>query len=101
MLGGGVADVAQQISNTSKAGGCKFKMRPGTRRPPREDSRVFRRDEFLGSKCCEVCESNPDCLYAHTDGHDCFLASYLDVGAVGGLVTTEFASSKYVMALEG
>jgi hypothetical protein len=59
-----------------------------------ETSNVFRRVEFLGSKCCEACDSDPSCLYALSSQEHCFMASFLAPDSVG-LLTTEFLLTKY------
>ena len=57
-----------------------------------EFSSVFQRKEFLGRQCCETCQSDPECLYAMTDGRDCWVASHLVPDAVG-ILSTEHARS--------
>lgn len=50
--------------------------------------------EFQGNKCCELCEAELDCLYAQSDGRDCYLVSVLDSDDVQ-LSTAEFDQSMY------
>ena len=39
---------------------------------------TFKRFEFLGSECCDICISDPECLYAYSSGRDCFVAGEID-----------------------
>jgi len=54
----------------------------------KEMSPLFERKEFVGDKCCEVCQEDETCLYALTTGRDCYIASYVNAGMVG-IINTE------------
>ncbi|CAB9521812.1 Nitrilase family, member 2 [Seminavis robusta] len=45
-------------------------------------SSVFRKKEFVGDRCCEVCELDETCIYVLSTGRDCFLASHLQQDAI-------------------
>lgn len=52
-----------------------------------ENADFFQRKEFLGSKCCETCEADQNCLYAISTGRDCYIASHVEAESVGILNT--------------
>jgi hypothetical protein len=55
----------------------------------------FTRIEFLSAQCCEICDQDPECLYALSNGRDCFVASYVDpnyVGLLANEITSTFKS---------
>ena len=47
------------------------------------DTQPFRRVEFVGNRCCEICANDPTCIYGHSNGRDCFIASELEPHHVG------------------
>ena len=53
------------------------------------DLTLFKRKEFVRLECCEICDADDDCLYAISDGKDCYMAPFLKTDSVG-LVNTEF-----------
>mmetsp|Transcript_30352 Transcript_30352/g.36045 ORF Transcript_30352/g.36045 Transcript_30352/m.36045 type:complete len:453 (-) Transcript_30352:2434-3792(-) len=57
-----------------------------------DDLSSFRRVEFLGSKCCETCQADVDCIYAFSSQEDCWMTSYLHPDSVS-LLDTEFKQS--------
>lgn len=59
----------------------------------RENSASFKRKEFLGNKCCEVCQDDETCLYALSNGRDCYIASYMEATNVGILNTDDLRRS--------
>lgn len=50
-----------------------------------------RKMEFVSSKCCQICDSDKDCIYAQSDGMHCYMASRLNSSSVGhtGLVASQ------------
>ncbi|CAB9514122.1 Receptor-type guanylate cyclase gcy [Seminavis robusta] len=58
----------------------------------RENAMQFQRKEFLGNKCCEICQEDPTCLYALSTGRDCFIAAHL-VPDMVGLLNDEILQS--------
>ena len=44
-------------------------------------SSVFKKIEFVGSRCCDLCLQDKNCLFAHDTGRDCFLSSGLEANA--------------------
>ena len=53
----------------------------------KENSALFRRIEFVGNRCCELCQEDENCLYGLSTGRDCYLASYIKPDMVGLLNT--------------
>jgi len=53
----------------------------------------FRRIEFQGSKCCEICWDDINCTYAQSIGVHCYVTSYLHPDSIT-LSNTEFKQSK-------
>jgi hypothetical protein len=57
------------------------------------DELLLTRKEFLASKCCEVCEADPECLYAISNGQDCFIGSHIQPESVKLLNTVRDQST--------
>jgi hypothetical protein len=45
-------------------------------------STTLRRIEFVGNRCRDVCERDPSCIYATTNGRDCFVGASLDAADI-------------------
>ena len=78
--------------DTTKDATCT--REPGLFLNVESSSSHFKRLEFLGSKCCESCDKDPECLYALSDGKDCYVTSTVQVDAPG-LLDTEFAQTTF------
>lgn len=53
----------------------------------------FRVIEFLGSKCCDICLDDVECIYAQSTGEHCYVTSYLHQHSIQ-LSNTEVRQSK-------
>jgi len=52
----------------------------------------FRKVEFLGSKCCETCQADVDCIYALSSREHCWMTSYLHPKSIS-LMNTVYKQS--------
>lgn len=47
----------------------------------------FTRVEFLSAQCCQVCQEDPECLFAMSNNRDCFIGSQANPNKIGLLAT--------------
>ena len=64
------------------------------------DYSSFKKLEFLSGQCCEVCEEDPECIYALIVGRDCFMASYVEAEYVGLIKSEAAREDRIVMWMD-